>query len=273
MRCRYCGSLIAEGGHRCDHCGRRVPSIFPVETSATAPALEPLTPAPLEERGPLNSASLRQAPLFDDRPKIIPFPRDPANSGRNGGRRRPTGRRDARPAEPPDPGRPGRQAPLDLRSPAPLEKKAVSDDAPVARPATRLQAALLDAAFVATGMTLAALAFYLAGGRFQWSGKVAAPYLGACLALAAFYHLFWAVLGRETAGMRCLGLRSLTFDGHPPGWCRLTFRFGLFCLGIGAVGVGILWALVDDEALTMHDHMSKTFPTKHDSNPSSLRKR
>lgn len=272
MRCRYCGSLIAEGGHRCDHCGRRVPSVFPVETSAIAPVLEPLTPGPPEEQWPVNNAPLRQATLsFDDRPKIIPFPRDLA-SGKHGGRRRSPSRRDNRSAEPPSPGGPGRQAPLDLRSPLPQEKKAVNDDAPVARPATRLQAALLDAAFVATGMTLAAMAFYVAGGRFQWSGKVAAPYMGACLALAAFYHLFWAVLGRESAGMRCLGLRSLTFDGHPPGWRRLTLRFVLFCLGIGAVGVGLLWALVDDEALTMHDHMSKTFPTKHDPHPSTLRR-
>ena len=272
MRCRYCGSLIAEGGHRCDHCGRRVPSIFPVETSAAAPALEPWTLAPPEEQGPVNNGPLRQAPLFDDRPKIIPFPRDPA-SGKNGRRRRPPARRETRAAEPGSPSRPGMQAPLDLRSPAPQEKKAVSDDAPVARPSTRLQAALLDAAFVAGGMMLAALAFYAVGGRFQWSGKAAAPYLGAGLALAAFYHLFWAVLGRETAGMRCVGLRSLTFDGHPPSWRRLTLRFVLFCLGIGAVGVGILWALVDDEALTMHDHMSKTFPTQHDPHPSTLRRR
>ncbi len=272
MRCRHCGSLIAEGGHRCDHCGHRVPSVFPVGISATVPALEPLTPGPPEEKGPVNNAPLRQAPLFDDRSKIIPFPRDPA-SGKNSGRRRPQSRRESHSAEPPPPGRPGMQAPLDLRPPAPQEKKAVNDDAPVARPATRLQAALLDAAFVAAGMALAALAFYVAGGRFQWSGKVAAPYLGACLAVAMFYHLFWAVLGRESAGMRLVGLRSLTFDGQAPGWRLLTLRFVLFCLGIGAVGVGLLWALVDDEALTMHDHMSKTFPTLHDPHPSTLRRR
>ena len=272
MRCRYCGSLIAEGGHRCDHCGRRVPSVFPVGTSATVPVLEPLAPGPPDEREPVNDAPLRQAPLFDDRSKIIPFPRDPA-SGRNGGRRRQGSRRESRSAEPPTSSHPGMQAPLDLRPPAPQEKKAVNDDAPVARPAARLQAALLDAGFVAAGMGLAAVAFYVAGGRFQWSGKVVAPYLGACLALAVFYHLFWAVLGRESAGMRLVGLRSLTFDGQPPGWRRLTFRFVFFCLGVGAVGVGLLWALVDDEALTMHDHMSKTFPTRHDPHPSTLRRR
>jgi len=210
--------------------------------------------------------------LFDDRPKIIPFPRDPTR-GKAGGRRRTPVRREPRPADQTAPVRPGMQAPLDLRPPAPLEKKAVSDDAPVVPPALRLQAALWDAGFVAAGMALAGVVFHFTGGRFQWTGKTAAPYLGAALALAAFYHLFWAVLGRETAGMRCVGLRLLTFDGHPPRWGRLACRCGLFCLGIVAVGVGLLWALVDDEALTMHDHMSKTFPTRYDPHPSTLRRR
>jgi uncharacterized RDD family membrane protein YckC len=243
-----------------------------VEISAIAPVLEPLAPTPPEEQAPVNSGPLRQAPLFDDRPKIIPFPRDPIR-GKMGTRRRSGVRRESRPAQHVPPVRPVVQPPLDLRSPAPLEKKAVSDDAPVAPAAVRLQASLLDAAFVAAGMTAAALAFHLMGGRFQWTGKTAAPYVGAVLALTVFYHLFWAVLGRETAGMRCVGLRALTFDGHPPGWGRLTVRFGLFCLGIVAVGVGPLWALIDDEALAMHDHVSKTFPTKYDPHPSTLRQR
>jgi len=122
------------------------------------------------------------------------------------------------------------------------------------------------------GVAVAAMAFYFIGGRFQWTPKTAAPFLGAAIALVAFYHLFWAVLGRETAGMRCLGLRILTFDGHPPDWSRLTVRCGLSCLGVGAVGVGVLWALIDEEALTMHDHMSKTFPTLYDPHPSTFRR-
>ena len=265
MRCRHCGSLISEDGHRCDHCGRRVPAAFPVETSAAVLALEPPEPAAVEKPATASGVPSRQAPLFDDRPKIIPFPRDPA-PGRSRPRWRPSGRRASRPLD-------DNQTPLDLRSPARPEKKAVNDDASVAPPIIRIKAALLDAAFVGAVLAVAALAFYLAGGRFQWTGKAVAPFLGAALALAAFYHLFWAVLGRETAGMRCFGLRALTFDGHPPGWGRLTVRFGLFCLGIVGVGLGLVWALIDEEALTMHDHMSKTFPARYDPNPSTLRRR
>ena len=33
------------------------------------------------------------------------------------------------------------------------------------------------------------------------------------------------------------------------------------CLSFCAGGVGLLWALADEEKLAWHDHMSKTFPT------------
>ena len=32
-------------------------------------------------------------------------------------------------------------------------------------------------------------------------------------------------------------------------------------LSLASAGVGLLWALVDEESLTWHDHISKTFPT------------
>jgi uncharacterized RDD family membrane protein YckC len=88
-----------------------------------------------------------------------------------------------------------------------------------------------------------------------------------------FYHLFWCVLGRESAGMRALGLCILTFDGHPPAWQQRVARFLLAVFGVGALGVGVLWSLIDDEGLAMHDHISKTFPTEYDPHPSTMRRR
>jgi len=96
----------------------------------------------------VNNAPLRQAPLFDDRSKIIPFRATrPAARTAGGAAPRPGARATLPNHRPAVRGcRPSR-----LASSRPQEKKAVNDDAPVARPATRLQAALLDAAFVAVG--------------------------------------------------------------------------------------------------------------------------
>jgi len=223
----------------------------------------------VEHPRPLSAGPARQAPLFDDRPKIIPFESLAPQRTR---RRTPVRRAAPQPAVQAAPIRVAQQ-PLDLRSPAPREKTAVHDDSRAAVPALRLSAAVLDAGFLSAGMAAAAAAYYLMGGRFVFAGRAIWPYLGAAGALAAFYHLFWCILGTESAGMRCLGLRVLTFDGLAPTWQRRLGRFVLACCDLGAVGLGLFWALIDDEKLTWHDHISKTFPTEYDPNPGTLRRR
>jgi hypothetical protein len=45
------------------------------------------------------------------------------------------------------------------------------------------------------------------------------------------------------------------------------------CLSFCAGGIGLLWALVDEEKLTWHDHISKTFPTLQESDSAFIRRR
>jgi uncharacterized RDD family membrane protein YckC len=217
-----------------------------------------------EERRSSSAGPARQVPLFDDRPKIIPF--ESITRRRTGGRRS-AARRDLRAEKDKAP---TLQPALDLRAPAARQRRAVSDEAAVAAPSLRLRAAVLDACFLTVSVGIAATAFYFLGGRLQWTRGAAVPYAGAVLALALFYHLFWCVLGRETAGMRFQRLRLLTFDGHSPDWTRLVLRFGAACLGTVAVGLGPLWAFIDEEGLTWHDHISKTYPAEY--NPVSSRR-
>ena len=222
-----------------------------------------------EQRPP--SGPPRQVPLFDDRPKIIPF--ETITRRRTAARRQGPARRTAPRGEQPPAGEPVAQPPLDLRAAAPLQRKAVNDDALVARPVLRLRAAALDAGFLALGIGTAAVTFRLLGGSFDMASRKPLPWAIAVLAMALFYHLFWCVLGGESAGTRCLGLRLLTFDGHRPGWKRFTARFLLLCCGMVAVGLGPLWALIDEEGLAWHDHISKTFLAEFDPSPSTLRRR
>ncbi len=243
---------------------------YPVGNTATAPALAP-APGTVEEPRAAVSAPARQVPLFDDRPKIIPFE---SITRRKASARRSTAiRREARAATEAGTGTHNGQQPLDLRSPAPRQKTAVSDDVPVAAPSVRLHAAMLDGLFLGVGLGLVGGTFYAMGGRVAIATQSILPCGVTIAAVAMFYHLFWSVLGRETAGMSILGLRTLTFDGHPPTWRQRVARFLWAGLGIVAVGIGALWALIDDEGLTAHDHISKTFPTEHDPNPSTVRRR
>jgi uncharacterized RDD family membrane protein YckC len=75
------------------------------------------------------------------------------------------------------------------------------------------------------------------------------------------YKLVWTVAGRDSIGMSFAGLRLVDFDGNPPSSERRYQRmFGSF-LSLLAAGTGLIWALVDEDSLTWHDHISGTFPT------------
>ena len=238
--------------------------------SAAAPVLD-LGPVAVETPRTSTSGPARQVPLFDERPKIIPF--ETIAGRKRNVRRQSAVREETRAGAQAVQAARAAQQPLDLRAPAPRQKTAVSDDVPVAKPGVRLHAALLDLVFLALGVVAAAVPFHLMGGQFTFTGKALLPYGATIAALAVFYQLFWCVLGRESAGTRTLGLRILTFDGNPPSWRRRVLRFVLFCAGLVAVGIGPLWALIDEEGLTWHDHISKTFPTEYNPNPSTLRRR
>jgi uncharacterized RDD family membrane protein YckC len=61
--------------------------------------------------------------------------------------------------------------------------------------------------------------------------------------------------------MRWTQLRLINFDGFVPEPRERLIRYLGACLSFAAAGLGVLWSLVDEESLTWHDHISKTFPT------------
>lgn len=113
---------------------------------------------------------------------------------------------------------------------------------------------------IAFGLFL--LTFHFLGGAF---GKVdiygVLGFGGAFLSIAMFYGLLWVLCGSETAGARWTGLRLISFDGTSINRQERTLRFVAACLSFLSAGLGVLWSLADEESLTWHDHMSKTFPT------------
>jgi uncharacterized RDD family membrane protein YckC len=61
--------------------------------------------------------------------------------------------------------------------------------------------------------------------------------------------------------MQRVGVRLVDFDGNPPSQKRRYQRLFGSILSFLAAGVGLIWALVDEDSLTWHDHISATFPT------------
>jgi len=83
-----------------------------------------------------------------------------------------------------------------------------------------------------------------------------------------FFCWFWTH-GGQTLGMRAWRLRLESAGGEAVGWKQALLRFAAACLSLGALGLGLAWALVDRDRLALHDRMSGTRPVvlgKHELN-------
>jgi uncharacterized RDD family membrane protein YckC len=223
-----------------------------------APAREKIEPAPTAP--PARNPVARQSRLFPDSEgnKVLQFPASsrPAEP-------KPRSRRQA-------PQRPDSQAFLDFLPPAPHAPRTLKTsveaviycDAPVATPIHRAVGFALDFAVVMMGIAVFLATFYFCGGDFpKINAHVALGFGGAFLGIALFYGILWVLTGSESAGARWTGLRFINFDGSPIDRRERAIRFAAACLSFFSAGMGVLWSLADEEGLTWHDHMSKTFPT------------
>jgi uncharacterized RDD family membrane protein YckC len=132
-------------------------------------------------------------------------------------------------------------------------------DAPVATPEHRIIAAALDASLVLMAVSVFAVTFYAAGGSFDANSLPAFGLAGVLL--WALYQGLFCLANGDTPGTAWAQLQDVTFDGHRPTRRQRGFRLFGMCVSLIAAGLGILWALVDEEKLTWFDHMSRTFPT------------
>lgn len=261
MKCSYCGACNHEDDHRCAKCGKRLrerPAVELVNRAATAPAVAqetaPPTQAPPVDPPPSRPRLVYQAPLFG--PQVIP------TAGPHERPRPPRNQRALRQAADPD----LQQNLFVVHSPAPRTLKtsveaSIYCEAPVAGLLQRFFAAALDVALIVIGSSLALAVFLAWGGEIVLNRQT-----GLCFAVipagaALFYRTLWCAANGDSPGLRWMGLRLLNFDGRSPGRRERFVRLASGCLSFCAAGLGLFWALTDEEKLTWHDHISKTFPT------------
>jgi uncharacterized RDD family membrane protein YckC len=240
--------------------------------TAAAPALESLPgglPQPAAAESDPRERPSYQPTLFREgsgSPKVIPIPTlTPTRQRENSTIRRVQTRQAPRPRRAPS-HLEGSQQALEFhdaeagvdRLDAPVDL--IYCDAPVALPGHRLMAAAVDTSMVLIGLGLFLLIFFLGGDLVI--NRQTAPFLiavGAVIAL--FYRSLWYFGNGDTPGMRFAGLRLVDFDGRRPDREQRGMRQIAALLSLLAAGLGLVWALVDEENLTWHDHISKTFPT------------
>jgi uncharacterized RDD family membrane protein YckC len=136
-------------------------------------------------------------------------------------------------------------------------------DATVADPMHRAAAAFLDASMILASLGVFLATFELCGGHVVLTSTTVPLYAGILGVLALFYKLLFCVCGSDTPGMVWTQLRLLNFDGHIPDRDERVQRMVGSFLSYTVGGLGMVWALVDEEKLAWHDHISKTFPTPY----------
>ncbi len=77
--------------------------------------------------------------------------------------------------------------------------------------------------------------------------------------LSTVYALAVTIFGGTTPGMMMRGLQVVNFSGEPPTPRQMLLRSAGYLLSAGTVFLGFLWAMWDEDELTWHDRLSRTY--------------
>jgi uncharacterized RDD family membrane protein YckC len=139
----------------------------------------------------------------------------------------------------------------------------------------RLMAGIVDGCILLAALMAFTTVFAITVGKLA-SGQVAAGVSGQIFTpmtipsaaisaavvlgvLALIYHLLFFTLGEATPGMRYARIGLCTFSDENP--TRSAMRRRLFAMVLSAcpLGIGFLWACLDDDRLGWHDRISRMY--------------
>jgi len=111
------------------------------------------------------------------------------------------------------------------------------------------------------GFGLFLAGFYWVAGSVQLTMKTVPWFAALFVLLTLLYRAAFCFAEIDTPGTRAAGLRLLTFEGRIPGRRARIQRMLGGLVSVLSLGIGLAWGLLDEEHLTWHDHISRTFPT------------
>jgi uncharacterized RDD family membrane protein YckC len=126
----------------------------------------------------------------------------------------------------------------------------------------RLMAGMVDGSLILG--TFLALAKVVLGQMEELPGLHASE-MGAAVALvvlAVLYHALFFSVTTATPGMMYAGISLCTFDDQRTDRDQRLGRLKALLVSVLPVGLGIAWAIFDEEHLTWHDRLSRTYLRK-----------
>lgn len=278
MNCQYCGTGNAIDDERCARCGRRLqlanPKPAPDGYRPYAVALKPVTHSEqaiaLETPPvPAKPQPARQSPLFtsSESPRVVPIfgpsitPRKPAPANRPKVVDKKLGEKKTANSSLQQQLAFGPALSSPRRATTEIESE-IYCSAPVATTQHRVVAAFIDSGIVLTALAVLLAVFSLWGHGSFGTDPISLS-IGGCLAVMVigFYQILWVLANGDSAGLRMAQLTLVDFDGRRPSRKQRFARIASCWLSIAPGALGLFWALVDEEKLTWHDQISKTFPS------------
>jgi len=149
---------------------------------------------------------------------------------------------------------------------APSQIPATLEDAPpqpglypVASIDDRRLAALIDLACLLFAYGGFLMLFGSLGGQFTLSKLTAAVYSTTFAIVYLQYFALFTIFGGTTPGMMMRNLQVTSFSGEPPTPRQMLLRSAGYILSAGTFFLGFLWAMWDEDQLTWHDRLSRTY--------------
>jgi len=134
----------------------------------------------------------------------------------------------------------------------------------VASLAERSRGALADAGLLLFSYGGMLALFSVLGGRIGLN-KLDLSVAAATLALFyAQYFALFTVFGGSTPGMMICGIRVVSFDGGMPTSRQMAWRSLGYMISAGALFLGFVWALWDQDRLCLQDRLSHTYLTPNE---------
>ncbi len=130
---------------------------------------------------------------------------------------------------------------------------------PVATIEERRRAAWIDVACLGFAYGAFLTLFGSLGGHFAFDKLNAAVYFFTFAFVYLQYFGLFTIFGGTTPGMMIRGLQVATFSGEDATLRHLLMRALGYLLSAGTLFLGFLWALWDEDSLTWHDRLSKTY--------------
>jgi uncharacterized RDD family membrane protein YckC len=152
------------------------------------------------------------------------------------------------------------ETPSQIQAPA---EEAVSQPGlyPVASIDDRRLAALIDLGCLLFAYGGFLMLFGSLGGQFTLSKLSAAVYTATFAIVYLQYFALFTVFGGTTPGMMMRNLQVASFSGEPTTPRQMLLRSAGYLLSAGTFFLGFLWAMWDEDQLTWHDRLSRTYLT------------